>query len=315
MALKDLSALSKAVPGLNEQAQQRAQAAANVQLQQQLGSAPRQTPVKAGSQQGAAAQMTQMGKIAAQTQANQQQQQAAIGQQALQQQQAQGAMQLQQRGIQQREQLAGEQQQQRIKLSDQEIASRKRLTNESLASAQRVQQMGLEYDNKLSLLSERQIRDLSRIGRDVKQKIFDSRMSFDRDEMGRKFSNERQLADYAIMTARSEEDLSNKMQQMQQQSQRKVQMMEVGYKKIINEMKRQEKMSEGQKNFEQLKMLGEMSRNMRDQINRENQRAANKSAMIGAASTIVGVGVAAAGGGPVGGALASGATTAVLSGF
>ena len=101
----DLKSLAKAVPGLNKQAQQRAQAATTVQLQQQLGQAPRQTPARAGAQQLAAAQSTQMGKVAAQAQAAQQQQMAQVGQMALQQQQQQAQTGLARQGMAQQEQL------------------------------------------------------------------------------------------------------------------------------------------------------------------------------------------------------------------
>lgn len=307
----DLKALAKAVPGLNKQAQQRAQAAAGVGLQQQLGAAPRQVPARAGAQQLAASQATQMGKVAAQTQAAQQQQLAQIGQMGLQQQQQQAQTGLARKGMAQQEQLQRQEIEQKDRLSEAEISNRKRMVEDSIKSAERVQQAGLDYDERLHLLSTQQVKDLNRIGQDVKSKIFDSRMTFDRDEMGRKFTNSRQLADYTISNAQTEQQARERLQLMQQQSHRKVQLLQTMYNKINVALEQEFKKSEQDKDYQLQERLAKAKAGMQKQLLDAQNEAANKQAMIGAAGTIA----FAAGtyfGGPGAGAAAQAGTTAVL---
>jgi hypothetical protein len=102
-----------------------------------------------------------------------------------------------------------------------EAAQRKTMTADEQASASRLQQVGLDYDAQLSFMSRKQRDDLSRLGRDVKDKLFTDRLVFEKDEAGRKFSNERQLADYTLATAKSQDELRDKVQTAQQAEQRK----------------------------------------------------------------------------------------------
>jgi len=308
----NLANLAKAVPGLNAQAQSKAQAAANVQLQQQLGAAPSTTNVTAGAQQLAAQHAGQQGQIAAQGQAAQQQQLAQLGQQGLQQQQQTGQLDLARQEMDQKGQLVKEGLSEKQKLNEADISSRKRMSQSSIQSAQRLQKIGLDYDERLHLLSDQQTKDLSRIGRDIKTKIFDARMTFDRDEMGRKFTNERQLADYTLANSKNEQEARERLQTMQQHSQRKVQMMEFAYKKISQALTQSMKKSESQKDFLQQKKLAQMKQDMEKRIADAKSKANNKAAMIGAASTIAGV-VGTIYGSPAGGVAASAGVTMIGS--
>ena len=287
----DLKSLAKAVPGLNQQAQKRAQAAANVGLQQQLGAAPRQVPARAGAQQLAAGQATQMGKVAAQAQAAQQQQMTQVGQMGLQQQQQQAQTGLAQQGMQQAEQLQKQELQQREQLTDAEISNRKRMTQDSIKASQRMQKIGMDYDERLHLLSTQQVKDLNRIGSDVKNKIFDARMAFDRDEMGRKFTNERQLADYAISNAQTEQQSRERLQLMQQQSHRKTQLLQTAYRKISQTLEREMKKSEQDKDFKSLEKLqrakGAAERALMRQQNNDKMKGAIIEAGVKVATSFI----------------------------
>ena len=82
-------------------------------------------------------------------------------------------------------------------------------------------QMGLQQQAQQSKekLAERQLglrtkqrnleNQLASMGEQVKQKLFDSNMTFQRDELGRTAWNERQLADWVVKKAKSVEDLRN----------------------------------------------------------------------------------------------------------
>jgi hypothetical protein len=77
---------------------------------------------------------------------------------------------------------------------------------------------------------------LSEMDLSAKQEMFDSRMKFAEDELGRKFSNERQLADWKRMTARSQEELKDYEQKMGQLSQKSQYMSKVALEKVTEEM-------------------------------------------------------------------------------
>lgn len=114
-------------------------------------------------------------------------------------------------------------------------------------------------------LRDQQITDAERfaqVSEQAKAEMFDSRRKFAQNELGRKFDNERQLADYAKLRARSDEDWKSYTQSMDQLSRRKSQMLGAAQGRIEQQLVQQ------QTELEQL----------RDQISqrgiRENERAA-----------------------------------------
>jgi hypothetical protein len=209
-ALPPVSPAIGAVPALN--APQKAQQAA--QITSAVG-------------QQAAQQTTQMG------QAN-----LAATQLQLQQQEAQNKQRLAEREIGQKAFLGDNELLQGLSLSEEKRQAEERLTHEEIASAKRTSRLGLETDANLSFLTRTQREQLGALGADVKEKIFDSRLQFSKDEAGRKFSNERQLRDYAIINAKSEQELENKLMTQKLLHQRGIQMLEVAQNKV-NEALRQ----------------------------------------------------------------------------
>jgi hypothetical protein len=169
-------------------------------LAPQLDQAAADSELKQADQ--AAQTQTQAGELAnqAQQQASQQQLEAQSTAQGLQQAQAAG--------------------QQQVREAQAEAAQRTQMTQDEQASAARLQQVGMDYDNQLSFMSRKQRDDLAKLGRDVKDRLFTDRLTFEQDEAGRKFSNERQLADYTVATAKSQDELRNKVQLVQQAQQR-----------------------------------------------------------------------------------------------
>jgi hypothetical protein len=310
--LDELRNLSRAVPGLNKQAEKRAKAASQVQLQQQLGGVPAQAPIAPVAQTLAQRQAEARSQITQSAQQDAQAKQAAIGQQALQVQGQAGQQKLQGRAQAQEAEQARATMTQQKDLSRAEIEARKRTTQADIKSAQRVQRVGFEQDNKLQLLTLKQREDLARIGKDIKQKIFDARMTFDRDELGRSFSNDRQLADYTIANAKSEQEAQERLQQIQQASQRSIQLTEIALAEVEQRMKQEFRKGEAEKDFAHQKELAELRKALQDKLRKEQADAANKAAMWQAAGTIVGAGIGTMAGNPVmGAAIGGGVGTAV----
>lgn len=99
-------------------------------------------------------------------------------------------------------------------------------------------QAGRQLEDQQAGLREQQFQGaqrLAQISEQAKQEMFDSRRQFTQDEMGRKFTNERQLADYALLRARSEDDWKDYVQRTEQLSERKKQILEAAYQKIAEE--------------------------------------------------------------------------------
>lgn len=286
--IQQLRSLAGAVPGLNRQAQKQARAASQVALQQKLGAAPKQAATPAVAQGLAAQQAGVRGQIAQAGQAQAQQQLTQLGQQGLQAQQARNEEALRGQQMAQQERLAGEKQRSQQRLSDAEIATRKQITESDIESARRIQSAGLAYDNRLSFLSAKQKKDLSRIGGDVKQQILDSRLAFDRDERGRKFNNERQLADYLAANARDEIEFQERMQMTMQAHKKKMQVLEVAFKDIERQLRQEMQTSEAEKNYEHQVELAAMKAALENEIQREENAAKNRGAIWNAASSMAG---------------------------
>lgn len=194
---------------------------------------------------------------------------------------------------------------------------------QNMQTAQQVGQVGLDQKQQelttsiealrrgqdtTQLADEKAFADLSE---DAKREMFDGRMEFQRDEMGRTFMNERQLADYAVTHARDEQQLQNYMQSANQLHDRKIQMLEAGQAKIDQELKFQNSLSE-QKQDQALKQrLLTSKRQLEDKIAREKADRANRAGKFSAVGGIVGGVVGAVVGGPAGAAVGYSAGSAL----
>lgn len=149
------------------------------------------------------------------------------------------------------------------------------------------------------------------ISEDAKREMFDSRMQFQKDEMGRSYMNERQLADYAAGHARDTDQLKDYMQTAEQLHDRKIQAMEAAQSKIDQELQFQNSLSNQQQDQTLKRKLVEAKVEMERKIARDKADRANRSGMF---STVAGIAGAAAGayfGGPAGAAAGYQAGSAV----
>lgn len=308
--LNRIRQIASSIPVLNEEAQARLAAGQQLQLQQLAAATPAkqlttraiqaiapQATAQFGQQQQALQQQNTQMQMAAQEQA--QQQSAAASQQQLEQQA------LSQQTAQKQAEL-----QQNVNLARQEESTKNKLTDAELASNRRLSAAGLEADNNLSFLSRKQRQDLSNLGRDVKAKLFDARMQFAKDENGRKFSNETQLMDFAVASAKSQLDLQSKMQIMEQTATREIFAMEKAHSQLVQALKNGYLDSKRELDQASRAKLAEMERAMKREIERKKSKANNTKMIVSGSLVIAG----AVAGGPVGAAAVAGGMGALSSG-
>lgn len=171
--------------------------------------------------------------------------------------------------------------------------------------AQQVGQMALQEDRmqKQQELFTRQqslaqrnrglTNQLARLDSNLKDQLLDQQLSFKRDEFGRTIWNERQLADFAVVQAKTQIDLENFEQTMHQQSQRRLQIMQAVQAKL-KQVLDQNFMREGQALDQKTRLyIAEKMREAKEKEARERARRASRGALLQGAFTVAG---AAAGG-------------------
>jgi len=226
-------ALSKKIPEANQAVAEQAKAAREILLRKQVADTqPTRQNVSRIAQAAAPQAVTQMAQPTLEAATKTQQQLGAIGGEDIRRQEFDAGVEAQRQELGMQEylstrELAGER-----NLAGERTALRKRLTTQEINSAKLVSSIGIEMDNKLLSLDLAQREQLAALGNDVKGKILDSRIMFDRDEMGRRFTNERQLSDFAILSAQNEQDFQSKMLKIQQGYKKKA----ILYEILVNRM-------------------------------------------------------------------------------
>ena len=292
MALMDLG---RKAPVTNEEARKRINAGKAIQLQQ---AAKAGAINKASDAQQLATQAEQAtGQALLNQQAQENQQQVGFGSAEMQRQNTEAGLDLQQAGMNQQQALADQQRAQGIALSREDMAQKKRLTEEELQSAERLSGMGIQMDESLSYMSRRNREDLARLGQDIKHELFDSRLQFERDEMGRKFTNERQMADAAIATAKTRQELKERLDEMQHVANNEIIMLENVHSQLVRAYERGYLDEQQKLNQEHKRVLATVIQNMEDKIRKRKNRAASTRMIIagtvGIAATVATGGAAA----------------------
>lgn len=140
---------------------------------------------------------------------------------------------------------------------------------------------------------ERQLqKSINQLGRQYKNELFDKQLQFSKDELGRTQWQERQLADYALMKARSAEDLRDYEQKVRQFSQRRMKMLEVSLAKVKNALEQESQKNEQELNQGLKKRLGIAKVQLEQKIARERAEAANRGSMLSVGLGVVGAVVA-----------------------
>lgn len=204
-----------------------------------------------------------------------------------------GTQQAQQVGAQQAA-TAGQQQLATQEAGIQQQAQVGQLATQATQQQQQGQMAGLEQ----GLEKQRQdnVQKFAQLSQQAKQEMFDSRMQFQRDEMGRLVANERQLADYARLTAENDEQFRTYAQQAQQAHEMKIQTLETINRRLQAAMQDEAiRKQEGLDRLSQQQIL-QMQRDVERQMQQAKADAAKKTAMYGAIGTVAGAGIGALGG-------------------
>lgn len=162
---------------------------------------------------------------------------------------------------------------------------------------QQSQQFGLEQGLESQKLDN--VQKFANLSEAAKKEMFDSRMQFQKDENGREFLNERQLADYAKLTAKSADEFKNYAQQAEQAHTMQLQALETINKRLEMAMKNEASRKEEGLDMLNTREIAQMKSEVEARIQRENARAANRQSAWQAGGTIVG-GVIGILGGPAG---------------
>jgi hypothetical protein len=310
MPSPSIAAAAAAMPTLDAEAQRRADEARRIQLAQGLAGAPAGAAART-AQAVAPAVVAATAQENVQQTAQAQQQQAAAGQLAVQQAGRVAGESGARAEMSQREQFAKAGNAQLLQESQAERALKTQMSADDIAAAKRAGEMGRETESRISFLTQQEREDLSKLGSDVKQQLFDSRLQFERGELGRKFSNEHQLMDFALVSAENQEDLANKVQVMQQAQARDLQMMEVAAARIDQMIKNNFADLDRELDQAGKQKIFDMKAALNRQIERQRRRGQVMANVLQGTIAGAGTGAAVTGGNPFGaiiGGVAGGAT-------
>jgi hypothetical protein len=227
-----LQALASNFPMWDEQAAKREQAATNIQLGNAVANAAPTTNIRGQAQTLNAAGTQAVGATALNSQQNSLANASQMGSMAVNNMKQAASSQVdaltkQQAAASQGSSIAADFLNQKAN-----IAQQKTMTQDELATKARVESAGQEYDNRLNSLSMKQKADIAKLGRDVKQELFDSNLVFNQDEVGRKFSNDRQLRDWSVTQSKNSVELNDRMREIEQATEKDLALREASYNKV-----------------------------------------------------------------------------------
>lgn len=144
------------------------------------------------------------------------------------------------------------------------------------------------------------VQKFAQVSEAAKQEMFDKQMNFTKDEQGRTFFNERQLADFARLTADNDEQFKDYAQNAEQLNKRKLQSMEHAYKITMQDLQQKQNLAEQKKDQQAQLQINQIRKEIEEKMQRERARAANRAAAWQAGGMIVGAAAGAFVGGPAG---------------
>ena len=280
--MDQLTGVAASVPGLNEKARGQASAAQDIMRQSAVGGG------KGNAQQIATAAATSAGQSAFAQKQKEQGVAQQIGQAALGAKGAAGQAKVEDQALKQREQLAQEAEGQAIQLSREALQSRKTMTQKEIDASREMQLHGVFMDNNLQIASITQRRDLSALGNNLDDKLLYSRLKFSEDDRGRRFTNERQLADYTISNSKTNQEFNGQMKKLKQQGERKIQVMRAAHAKLEQALKQGYLSKKGDLDRETRTEIAKSAAAMKKQIANEQSKAKARAAKWQAGGTVVG---------------------------
>jgi len=309
--LAALDALGRASVDLNKRAVKQKQAADQIQAEVALGQAAPNVSARRAAQTVAPALAAQQSQAATAGATQTTQALASNAQQAAQTEAFQGRRHLAETELAQRGDLANRRREQDAQITRSGMQLQREITGKEQVQAERLAKAGIEQDNSLLQMSLDMRRTLNSLGADLEDKLFDARRRFTEDEMGRKFSNERQLADYAVTSARDNLEFEARMQDMAAAARKRDMLVEASYNKILQTLELDAARENTILSQDTRRELVKMKQQWEKKKAREKAKSSAITTILGAAGMIVG-GIY---GGP-GGAMAGGAVgTAVGAGI
>lgn len=169
--------------------------------------------------------------------------------------------------------------------------------------------------NQATTEQQSSVERFANMDQDAKKKIFDSRLKFAEDESGRKFLNDRQLADYAKLNAKNDQEYQSYAQAAQQAQQRSQQVMETAYKKIEQQLDIQNQLGTQERNNDLQMKLAQAKNDMKKAMASAAAQAQNRAQVYSTGGTLIGAGLGAFGGpaGAAGGAQVGGSFGALAA--
>lgn len=204
--------------------------------------------------------------------------QAPVGPMAAQQMGAQQAQQAGAINVQAAQQLQNQQVQAgQMGLQQQARTQRKEAFSDQIQLSQKQQ----EYANALNQL-----------GNETRNELLDNQLRFQKDEAGRALMNDRQMLDYALTQAKSEEEFLQWSQGIQQVHERKIQSMEHASRILEEVLRKGHLKNKQQLDQAQRKEILQKKIAMDKQIARERAQKNSRNSMIKGALTVIGAGIA-----------------------
>ena len=154
-------------------------------------------------------------------------------------------------------------------------------------------------------------KEFAELDSDAKRELFDTRMQFERDKMGREFMTERQLQDYMITHAKDAEQFKNYAADSERLSARKTQALQTALTRISQTLEFQNKAGNQKLDNDQVLRLRKAEQELKKQIAAEEAEAAYRRGQFTTGTTIVGTVVGGVLGGPAGAAVGGSAGGAV----
>lgn len=286
--LEMIQKLQKQVPILDAQAEKQLQAGNTMQMQKALGEAkPTQNTTQVAQDIGTQATAMQA-STAIQSAAQTQQRQAGLSQDAIQTTAAQDQQDLAARSLDQQSKQAEDAATQTLRLERERRKSQKKVTKKEIDTANRLSEIGIYQNNRVLNLSLDQRKQLEKLGRDVQEKIFNSRMRFAESEAGRRFTNQRQLADYNVLAAKNDIELNNRLREMEQAHQFKLKALETANNVLTREIDQMSKSKDQARDFEHRKALLQKKRAIEAEIARQQAKAKNTQMIFQGVGTVAG---------------------------
>lgn len=165
-----------------------------------------------------------------------------------------------------------------LKLGEQQMAAQQKVAQQQQAARQQ------EITN-----AER----LGRLDLAAKKELYDSEIQFKKDESGRTLFNERQLADYAIRNARSEEEFKKYAQDAQILAKRDLQATETAFNLIMEDLKQRWSLAEQRQDQAAKEEIARIEREARLAMEKKRAKAASKAAMWQAGGQLATVAITA----------------------